>query len=88
MKKLASSAGNSVCPTTQVVYWRAGGLRCYGFPVTRPRNPPAHTLHREPVLITELCDTDVTEITELPAEEAMKKHCFKEIKTCDKKAII
>jgi hypothetical protein len=37
---------------------------------TRPRNPPAHTLHREPVLITELCDTDVTEITELPAEEA------------------
>jgi hypothetical protein len=30
------------------------------------------TLHREPILITELCDTDVTEITELPAEEAMR----------------
>jgi hypothetical protein len=42
--------------------------------------PPVHcttctensTLHREPVLITELCDTDVTEITELHAEEAMR----------------
>jgi hypothetical protein len=30
------------------------------------------TLHREPILITELCDTDVTEITELPAEETMR----------------
>ncbi len=30
-----------------------------------------HILHREPILITELCDIDVTEITELPAEEAI-----------------
>jgi hypothetical protein len=27
-------------------------------------------MDREPILITELCDIDVTEITELPAEEA------------------
>ncbi len=36
-----------------------------------PCNPPAHTLHREPILITELCAIDVTEIKELPAEEAI-----------------
>ncbi len=38
----------------------------------------AHTLHREPVLITELCDTDVTEITELLAEEAIKEYILLE----------
>ena len=77
---VASSAGNSVCPSTgSLCSVLAGGRvrKIWGvffspflFPETRPRNPPAHTLHREPVLITELCDTDVTEITELPGEEA------------------